>query len=84
MILQKSIREFEHRQKGFSDTTFILDDARLPKSQTIRQSTVDVIERCGRAAFDKSDTRITPIITGEGYLPMPAYIVPHIVFYRID
>lgn len=65
MILQKSIREFEHRQKGFSDTTFILDDARLPKSQTIRQSTVDVIERCGRAAFDKSDTRITPIITGE-------------------
>lgn len=65
MILQNNIREFNRRQKGFSDTTFILDDARIPKSQTLCRSITDVVEFCGRASFDKSDTRITPIITGE-------------------
>ena len=65
MILQNNIREFNRRQKGFSDTTFILDDARIPKSQTLCRSITDVIEFCGRASFDKSDSTITPIITGE-------------------
>lgn len=65
MILQSNIREFNRRQKGFSDTTFILDDARIPKSQTLCRSITDVIEFCGRASFDKSDSTITPIITGE-------------------
>lgn len=64
-ILQSGVREFERRQKGFSDTTFILDDARKPASQSIRQSINGLIERFGRTAFSNLGIRLMPIITGE-------------------
>lgn len=65
LILQSGIKEFEHRQQYFSDTTFLLDDARKSPSYSVRQSTARVLDTLGRSAFTKNNMRLTPIVTGE-------------------
>lgn len=65
LILQTRPKDFERRQMQFSDTTFILDDARKSPSQSVRESIKGVIDRFGRSAFAGNNTRLLPIVTGE-------------------
>lgn len=65
IILQSRLKDFEQRQQYFSDTTFILDDARKSPSYSVGQSITSLIERFGRSAFAKTGTRLVPIVTGE-------------------
>lgn len=64
-LIDSGIREFERKSKAFADTTYILDDARNPSSQSIRQSITTLLDRFGRKAFSGNDCKLIPIITGE-------------------
>lgn len=65
LVLQGRLKKFEQQSQSFSDTTFILDDARKPGSPSLRQSIENLIDQIGRTSFMKTDTRLTPIISGE-------------------
>ncbi len=65
LILQSRPKDFEQHRKQFSDTTFILDDARKSPAQSVRESIAALIDRFGRSAFAKNGTRLIPIVTGE-------------------
>lgn len=65
IILQSRLKDFEQRQQYFSDTTFILDDARKSPAYSVCQSITSLIDRFGRSAFAKNGTRLIPIVTGE-------------------
>lgn len=65
LILQSGPKDFKLRQSYFSDTTFILDDARKSPAYSVCQSITGLIDRFGRSTFGKDGIRLTPIITGE-------------------
>lgn len=65
LILQSRPKDFERQQVQFSDTTFILDDARKSPAYSVSQSIKGLIDRFGRSAFAKNNTRLLPIVTGE-------------------
>lgn len=65
LTLQNRHKTFKELSQAFSDTTFILDDARKPNAPSLSQSITNLIERVGRSAFQKNEVVLTPIITGE-------------------
>lgn len=65
LLLQSGLRELNNCLKGLGDTTFLLDDARNPISQSIKQNINTTIERLTRSTFSKSGNSLTVIVTGE-------------------